>query len=227
MKYGQFCPISKASEVIGEKWTILILRELLMGGSRFSELQRGLGTISPTLLTRRLGDLEDNGLLIRKKIQGQKGYEYFPTDQCQELLPVIMALGEWGMRWTRHNLRPTDCDVGLLMLYLERSILPEKLPGKETVIQFSFTDMTSKANWWLVIKGNEVDACDHDPGRDVDLYFTTTLRTMIEVWTGTSDYKKAIKSDDLSIIGPSVLTGNITSWMSNMAFADIPSASEI
>ena len=227
MEYGQFCPIAKASEIIGEKWTILIVREILMGGVRFSDLQRGLGTISPTLLTRRLTDLEARGMIIRKKIQGRRGYEYFPTESCKELKPILLSLGDWGMRWARTNLVTKDYDVELLMLYLQRSILPENLPGAETVIRFAFTDMTQKANWWIVIRNRDVDICDQDPGKDVDVFFTTTVRTMVDIWTNCTTYRKAVASDKLSIIGPSGLTNNVTAWMSNSIFTDLPSAREI
>jgi DNA-binding HxlR family transcriptional regulator len=227
MEYGQFCPIAKASEIIGEKWTILIVREIMMGGSRFSDLQRGLGTISPTLLTRRLTDLEARGMIIKKKIQGRRGFEYFPTESCKELKPILLSLGNWGMRWARSHLTAKDYDVELLMLYLQRSILPEKLPGVETVIRFAFTDMTEKAHWWIVVRHGDVDICDQDPGKDVDLFFTTTVRTMVDIWTGIITYRKAVASDNLSIIGPTGLTNNVTTWMSNSIFTDLPSAREI
>ncbi|MCB1803649.1 MAG: helix-turn-helix transcriptional regulator, partial [Candidatus Competibacteraceae bacterium] len=113
MEYGQFCPIAKATEIIGEKWTLLIIRELLMGGSRFNELQRGLALISPTILSRRLDSLSEHGLVLKKKIPGQRGFEYFPTESCQELLPIIRSLGDWGMRWARSNLTEKDYDVEL------------------------------------------------------------------------------------------------------------------
>ena len=95
MQYGQFCPIAKATEILGERWTILILRELLMGGRRFSELQRGLGDISPALLTSRLKSLEDQGIVVRRRISGQRGFEYFPTGACEAFLPVALSIGEW------------------------------------------------------------------------------------------------------------------------------------
>ena len=91
MQYNQFCPIAKATEILGEKWTLLIIREILMGGRRFNELQRGLGDISPALLTGRLKSLEQDGLLVRRKIAGQKGHEYLPTEACEALMPVIFA----------------------------------------------------------------------------------------------------------------------------------------
>jgi DNA-binding HxlR family transcriptional regulator len=227
MEYGQFCPIAKASEVIGEKWTMLIIRELLMGGSRFTDLQRGLGTISPTLLTRRLAELEGRGMLIKKKIQGQKGYEYYPTESCKELLPILISLGEWGMKWARTNLTTNDYDVELLMLYLQRSVMPDKLPGAETIIQFTFTDMSDKPNWWLVAKDGVVDICDKDPGKDVDIYFTTTVKTMADVWMGERTYRKVRASGDLSIVGPTGLINDVASWMDGSIFSDLPSAREI
>jgi len=227
MEYGQFCPIAKASEIIGEKWTILIIRELLMGSSRFSELQRGLGTISPTLLTRRLIGLEYRGLLVRKKIQGQKGYEYLPTDSCRQLLPILLSLGDWGMQWARANLNTKDYDVELLVLYLQRSIKPDKLPGNETVVQFKFTDMKEKADWWLLIIDGTVDICDQDPGKDVDIFFTTTVKTMADIWMCGTSYRKAVSDGKLSIVGPRPLVNNVASWMSNSIFTELPSAREI
>ncbi len=227
MEYGQFCPIAKATEILGEKWTILIVRELIMGGRRFNELQRGLSLISPTLLSRRLDALEQRGLVLKKKIRGQKGYEYFPTESCKELLPIIRSLGEWGMRWARANLSEDDYDVELLMLYLKRSIRPQKLVGTETVIRFRFTDIEELPDWWLVVKGEELDLCVKDPGKEVDVYFTCSVRTLADIWMGDNSYRKAITDGTLTVVGNRVLTRNITSWMANSIFADLPPANRI
>lgn len=227
MEYGQFCPIAKATEMLGEKWTLLVVRELLMGGTRFSELQRGLTLISPTMLSKRLDSLEDYGLVLKKKISGQKGYEYYPTRSCSELLPIIQSLGEWGMRWARSNLTEKDFDVELLMLYLKRSIDPSKLIGNETVIRFKFTDIETYPDWWIMVKGDEVDLCVNDPGKNVDVYFTTTVRTMAEVWMGDTSYRKAIASDALKIVGADLLIRDVSSWMQNSIFSGLAPASEI
>lgn len=227
MEYGQFCPIAKATEILGEKWTILIVRELIMGATRFNELQRGLALISPTLLSKRLESLAEHGLVLKKKIPGQKGYEYFATESCKELMPVIVSLGEWGMRWARSSLTEKDYDVELLMLYLKRSVIPEKLVGNETVIRFKFTDINEFSDWWIVVNGTELDVCVKDPGKDVDVYFTSTVRTLADIWMGDSSYRKAQNSGDLTIVGLPQLTNNITSWMANSIFADLPPASEI
>lgn len=227
MEYGQFCPIAKASEIIGEKWTLLIIRELLMGGTRFNELQRGLSLISPTLLSKRLDTLIEHGLVMKKKIHGQKGYEYFPTESCNELLPIIKSLGDWGMHWARSNLTEKDYDVELLMLYLQRSVLPEKLPGNDTVIRFRFTDIKEYPDWWMVVEGDNVDLCVNDPGRDVDIYFTSSVKSLAEIWMGQNTYKKAIRDGELTLVGDRVLTHNVSSWLTNSIFADLPAASEI
>lgn len=227
MEYGQFCPIAKATEILGEKWTILIIRELIMGSTRFNELQRGLSLISPTLLSKRLDSLVANGLILKKKIPGQKGYEYFATESCKELMPVIIGMGEWGMRWARSNLSEKDYDVELLMLYLKRSIVLEKLVGKETVVRFKFTDIKQYPDWWLVVRGDELDLCVNDPGKEVDVYFTSSVKTLADIWMGDNNYKKAQNNGELKIVGDPQLTRNITSWMANSIFSDLPPASEI
>jgi DNA-binding HxlR family transcriptional regulator len=227
MEFGQFCPIAKATEVIGEKWTVLIIREALMGSTRYSEFQRGLSLISPTMLAKRLDSLVAHGLLLKRKIPTQRGYEYFPTKSCKELLPIIRSLGDWGMRWARSNLTEKDYDVELLMLYLQRSIVPENLPGEESVIRFKFTDIQDMSEWWLLVTGDQVDVCIKDPGKDVDVHFTSSMKTMADIWMGDTTYRAAKASGALKVVGHSTLTRNIAAWMNLSIFADLPPASEI
>ena len=226
-RYKQFCPVAKASEILSEKWTFLIIREAIMGATRFNEFQRGMALISPTMLTKRLNDLTDSGLLIRKKIPAQKGYEYHLTGAGKELFPVIKQLGDLCMRWARGQMIDSELDVELLILYLVRSIKPENLPGNETVIQFNFTNLEKLGKWWILVRENDVDACLDDPGRDVDIWFTTDLRTMIEAWMVDISYKQAIRDKRLKLVGPKTLTNNVTLWMANSIFSGIPRASEI
>ena len=229
MHYGQFCPIAKATEIIGERWTILILRELLMGGRRFNEIQRGLGDISPALLTSRLKALEEQGLVSRRAITGQRGHEYFPTAACEALLPVLVSIGEWGLSFARHLLADDDFDIDFLMFYLERSVDPAQLPGDESVIRFRFTDLTEQRNWWLLVCDNGVEICVTPPARDVDVYFTTTVRTMHDVWMGDRTYRDAVNAGDLIIEGEPALTRNVSRWLRPSVFvasdrAPIPKA---
>ncbi len=227
MEYGQFCPVAKAMELLGEKWSLLILRELHMGASRFNELQRGLSLISPTVLTKRLKELADAELILRKKIPGQRGNEYFLTQAGLETLPLLKGIGDWGMRWARGDIRDSELDVELLMLYLQRSIITDSLPGSQSVIRFKFTDLKKLGNWWLLIKGSNVDICLEDPGKEVDVYLTTDLRTMVNCWMGDETYRAAIADKRLKLVGPSVLTRNIQHWISDSIFADIAPAREI
>ncbi len=220
MRYNQFCPIAKATEIIGERWTILIVRELVLGGTRFNELQRGLGDISPALLTSRLKFLEAQGMVVRRKITGQKGYEYFPTEACQEILPVIKSLGDWGMLWARHTILDADFDAEFLMFYLERSIDPTKLIGNETVIKFRFSDLTEQQNWWLLVENEKAQVCLKDPGKDVNVFFNCSVRTMHDVWMGDRTYRDALKSGDLRVEGDLALTRNIQAWLKPSVFAD-------
>jgi len=227
MEYGQFCPVAKATEILGEKWTILIVRELMMGSTRFNELQRGLSLISPTLLSKRLDALIQHGLVMKKKIPNQKGYEYFPTRSCTELKPIILSLGEWGMRWAQSNITQNDYDVELLMLYLQRSINPTNLPGNETTIRFRFTDIEKYPDWWILAQRDRVDLCINDPGKDVDLYITTTVKAMADIWMGKYSYRKAIANQAIKLVGHKALINDIDAWMQTSIFAGIAPATEI
>lgn len=227
MGYYQFCPIAKAMEVLGERWTLLLVRELLMGSTRFSEFQRGLSQMSPSLLTKRLVNLEEMGLIVRKRIPGQRGFEYFPTLACKELMPVVEQVGHWGMRWAREQLTEEDYDLELLMLYLERSIEPGNLIGNETVIRFNFNDVKEYPNWWIVVKGDEVDVCVHDPGKEVDVYFNVCLKVMCQLWMGDISYRKAVADGKLQLVGLSELTKNVERWLKPSIFAGIPPAGDI
>lgn len=227
MSYKQFCPIAKAMEVVGERWTLLVIRELLMGSCRFNELQRGLPGISPTLLTKRLTDLEEKGLLIKKRIPGQKGYEYFPTNPCKELMPVLEQIGSWGMHWARDQMLDEDFDPELLMLYLERSIQPDQLPGSLTVIRFNFNDVHDYPNWWIVVEDDSVEVCVKDPGKEVDIYFNCCVRVMCELWMGDISYKKAMADGRLQLVGPKALIRNVGTWLAPSVFDGMQPASEI
>ncbi len=140
---------------------------------------------------------------------------------------MIKQLGDWGMKWARGQMEDSDLDVELLMLYLKRSIRPEKLVGNETTIQFNFTNLTKLQKWWIVVSGDDVDVCLENPGKDVDVWFTTDLPTMIEIWMGDRTYNSAIRENKLRLIGPPSIINNVSRWMDYSIFAELPSAVEI
>src|SRR4051812_45355293 len=138
IRYGQFCPVAKAAELLGERWTILILRELVLGTTSFNDFQRALSQISPTLLTKRLHELQECGLVVRKQMPDQRRTEYQATAAARELKPIIFGLGKWGMKWARGQMNDDELDVEGLMYGLHRQIAASQLPGGRTVIKFHF-----------------------------------------------------------------------------------------
>ena len=227
MKYGQYCPVAKALDVLGERWTLLIVREMLLGSTRFGALQRGLPNISPTMLTKRLGELEIAGLIIRKHIPGQRGCEYFLSEAGGELAEIVHNLGVWGMRWVRGTMSRADLDVEFLMWNIQRSIDTAKLPGRETVLKFHFSDVKTSRDWWLVISGGERDLCSDDPGKEVDVYFTTDCRTLTEISMGDTSFKAARADGRLKLVGPPILLNTLSSWFLISAFAGIDAAKPV
>ncbi len=228
IQYNQFCPVSKTAEVLGEKWTLLIVRELVLGATRFSKIQRAIPRISPTILNKRLAELQAHGVIVRKRIPEQQGFEYRLTESGRELYPLIVQMAQWGMRWTRSTMSDEDLDVELLMSEIQRRIDPNKLPGGRTVLKFRYTDLSKFAEWWVKIDDGKAELCLEDPGDEVDVYFTTTLRTMTEVWMGDLSLKKAQADGRLKIVGPTSLLRNLRSWFPLYLYADIrpQSASE-
>jgi DNA-binding HxlR family transcriptional regulator len=210
--YGQFCPVAKAAEIVAERWTPLVLRELCYGSTRFNELRRGVPLMSPSLLSRRLKDLEQAGIVFRTK--HLRSWEYRLTPAGLELAPVIEQLGIWGKRWVRADIDKGDLDAGLLMWDMHRKLHQEKLPAGRTVLRFDFSGTTSgKRRWWLVIENGEVDLCLHDPGFDVDLHVRTSLRTMTRIWLGDDDLEHALREHALALEGPRTLVQAFPSWL--------------
>ena len=163
--YGQFCPVSMAAEVFCSRWTPLILRELLMGTTRFNELRRGVPKMSPALLSKRLRSLERAGIVTRSGSGGRTSYTV--TERGRELEPIVNALGLWGLRWIG-DLGEEDLDPHLLLWDMKRTLPVDAWPRARTVVAFAFDDVPRKdAAWWVVVSGGEVDICDYDPGFDV------------------------------------------------------------
>ncbi|MDA4847420.1 winged helix-turn-helix transcriptional regulator [Hoeflea poritis] len=221
MRYGQFCPIAKSLELIGDRWTILVLREVLMGGRRYNEIQRGLGGISSALLSKRLKWLVECGLLDRMTKPGTN-VRYFPTKSALELQPVLMALGNWGMKWTQSNLSADDYDVELLMLYLERSIDLEGLLVPRIVVRFEFVDLAEQRLWWVIAEPASVEICTTNPEFDVDVFLTVPLGLMTNIWLGHDSYRRAESAGELILHGNAALVRNIESWLRCSEFSPQP-----
>ena len=219
--YGQFCPMAKATELIGEKWTLLILRELFLGTKRFNEFQRALSRMSPTLIAKRLKHLEKHGIIIRKKISGQKSYEYLLTIAGQELSPMIEILAVWGMRWVTNELSEDELDINFLMMDLQRKLVIDHIPGHKAIICLMFDDQIKHKSWWFIIDNDLVDLCTSDPGQDVDLYISSSVRTIVEVWRGDLSIHAAINKKSIKLTGIKHLIRTMPDWFGINPYKDI------
>src|SRR5688500_2268153 len=181
--YGQFCTVARAAHALCERWTPLVIRELLCGSKRFNDLHRGVPRMSTSLLVQRLRHLENLGV-VRREVVG-KVSEYSLTQAGEELRPIIMALGHWGASWIGSVLREDELDAGLLLWDMRRSARIAEFPPKPVVIHFKFRDARpGEGAWWLVVEHGVADLCRDDPGRELTLVVDATVRALTDVWTG-------------------------------------------
>ena len=212
--YGQFCPVAKAAELFCERWTPLIVRDLAAGATRFSELRRGVPLMSPTLLSRRLKQLQTEGVIERRKRQGARGYTYHLTEAGLEFVPLVEGLAVWGQHWSRRQLAEGEIDLGLLLWSIERSADTSVFAGKQTVISLLLTDQPDgKQQWWFVNRPEKCELCLEDPGFETDLYMTTTLPDMIYIIRGDLPLTRAISDGRLDVHGPTTVKRKLRPWL--------------
>ena len=221
--YGQFCPIAKASEILGERWTHLIIRELGAGSESFNDLRKGLPLISPSLLSSRLKSLEAADVVARTETES--GIRYTLSEAGRELKPIIIQIGIWGHRWARSKLTPEDLDPSLLMWDIHRTMNADYFEPERNVLYFEFSDYTAKSRrWWLVVSDGDVDVCMKDPGYDIDLEIVTDVRTLTGVWMGEFSLGQALRDHRIRLTGQAKLKRDISTWLGRNYFADIKAA---
>lgn len=212
MHYRQFCPIAKAAEIIAERWTPLVVHELLAGSVRFSDIRRGVPLMSQTLLSQRLKELERVGIVVRRGVGGG-AREWHLTEAGKALGPLIHQFGEWGLRYAQDPLEESDLDVTVLVWNIKRRVDTSVFPGRRTTVHFEFTDAPEgKRLWWLVNEPRAVDLCPFDPGFPVDLYVTTDVRTMVAVWFGKLAWEAGVRSGKVEVTGARQLRERLRNW---------------
>lgn len=210
--YGQYCPISRALDVLGERWTLLIVRDLLVGTTRFNELARGLPRLSRSLLSMRLRQLE------RADIVEHATGEYLLTRAGRELLPIVFGLGEWGARWAFGDPRPGELDAELLVWWMHTRLDTSGFPGKRKVFHLRFSD--DRRPFWIVVEPVGPSVCQVDPGFEADVTIRTDVPTLYQVWLGRLPVEEAVRSGRLSFLGPSALTRRMATVLRLSPVAD-------
>jgi DNA-binding HxlR family transcriptional regulator len=191
--YGQYCPVARASEILADRWTPLIVRELLAGVHHFNELDRGLPGISRALLVERLRRLERMGIVERHADERSRGVEYALTRAGRELQRVIDVLGGWGARWAFGDPRPSELDPIVLLWWMRRRVHRHRLPARRVVIEFDFHGGRTR-RYWLVLEQTDVSVCLQHPKFDVDLRVVADIEAFYRVWLGRITLSEATRA---------------------------------
>jgi DNA-binding HxlR family transcriptional regulator len=193
-RYGQYCPITRSLEVLGDRWTLLVVRDLLVGATRFNELARGLPGMSRGLLSKRLAQLERDGLVLHAD------GAYRPTAASEELRPLIFGLAEWGARWAFGEPRPDELDPTVLMWWIRGGIDPERFGGGRTVLHVRMPD-APRTRFWFVVTPADVSLCFTDPGFDVDVTVEASLGVLYQIWVGVVALRAAVRDGLVTLSG--------------------------
>lgn len=217
--YGQFCPVAMASEILCSRWTVLLVRELLCGSTRFNDLRRGVPRMSPALLSKRLKELERAGVIVAAP-GGRGVVEYTLSPAGEELRPIVLGMGNWGQRWVETRLSLKNLDPSLLMWDMRRHLDPRAVPGSRRTIQFRYPELPEgRRDWWLVVDGATVDLCSFDPGFEVDLVVMGPLRSMTAIWMGISTLRQEVEAGRLELLGDAALVRSMPRWLGLSPFA--------
>jgi DNA-binding HxlR family transcriptional regulator len=214
--YGQFCPIAKASEILATRWTPLILRELMTGIHSFNDIHRGVPLISRAVLVARLRELENHGIIERRRRAGGAGHEYWLTAPGDALRPVVSELGHWGLTHARDRVKPTDLDPTILLWGLRKRAILDALPNRRVVLRFEFAGVPANRTkfriLWLVLERSGADVCAKDPGFAVDLVFRGKIADFVNVYLGHLLWRD-MEGKSLTIEGDRKLARQVPTWI--------------
>jgi DNA-binding HxlR family transcriptional regulator len=222
--YAQYCPVAKASEILGDRWTLLIVREMLGGASGFNELQRGLPGISRSVLSDRMRALERAEVVERRTGPRGRTLEYRLTPAGRDLEPAVQAIGEWGATWSVAEPRREELDPYMLVVWMARHVDRQRLPPNRTVVKFDFRG--PKGRYWMVLEPSEVSVCLQHPGFDVDLEVSVDTATLYGVYLGRANLGGAMGAGQLTMTGPRTLQRGFGHWFTWSAFAPASRSAE-
>jgi DNA-binding HxlR family transcriptional regulator len=222
-KYHQYCPVARACEILADRWTPLIVRELLFGSRHFNELRRGLPRISRSLLVARLRHLEDNGVIERRTDARPNVTEYILTEAGSDLADVIKQLGTWAIKWVFVDPNREELDPALFLWKMHQRVDHRELPRERTVVQFDLTGRKGR-RVWLVLVSHDVSSTLTPPGLRSDLIVRADVSVLYRVWAGFLDYDAAVRSGEIVLEGPSALVRAFPRWFMWSPLADVARA---
>jgi len=217
--YDEACPISKATSVLCERWTLQIIREMLLGASRFSEFQKYLPKISPTLLNSRLSMLQQEGIVVRRKIPEKRGFEYQLTPAGTALQPVLSELGKWGMQWVFEGMSEEQLNVSTIVRDFAFALDTSQMPSGDSTIQFAIDCEASTVRKYVLVRDAKTQVCEDNIGYEVDVYLTAALKTFYDIWFGEIRLETACKQGLLKIVGAPVYARRLSRWLRTSQFA--------
>lgn len=214
--YAQVCPLAKAAELLCERWTLLVVRELVLGARRFSELRRGIPGVSPTMLSQRLRELEAGGIVVRaRKTRGRdaRAAEYDLTPAGIALAPILRQVSGWGQQYAVANLRREDMEPSYLMWVAHKTLHFKEPAASRRVIAYELVDApVGRQRWWIVIEGSEAELCYRHPGFEVDLTVRTRLRPMSLLILGKLSPREAVRTGAVELDGSAELRRTFPVW---------------
>jgi DNA-binding HxlR family transcriptional regulator len=215
--YGQYCPVARAAEVLGDRWTLLVVRDLVEGAHRFGELADGLPSMSRTLLSQRLRSLEREGIVERRRTENGH-HEYWLTEVGEDLKPALLALGEWAARnYSRDPVR-RELDARLLLTWILRELRRDELPGGRFLVRFDFRAPRA-STIWLLCEDHEPSICTADPGFESDLVVTTDLAALNRLFAGRIALSVALRSGAIALEGSRSAVRGFSRWFGESPFA--------
>lgn len=193
--YGQFCPVARAAEIVSSRWTLVLLRELLAGSTKFNDLRNGVPQMSPSLLSKRLSEMEETGIVEKRPAPKGRGFHYLITDSGKALGPIIFNLGLWGQKYVLSEYAKHELDPTLLMWDIQRRIQTTLFPKKgRFVAEFLIKGApAARRNWWIIIEDRVVDLCIQHSGHENDIFVESDLKTLTNVWMGVCSISSAKK----------------------------------
>ena len=221
-QYGQYCPVAKATEILGDRWTLLIIRDLLTGTRHFNDLERGLPGISRGLLADRLRRLQRMGIVEKQAHRDRRQRtEYRLTRSGEELQPVVESLLVWGSRWAFEEPEAHDLDPLLLLWWMRGRVRVDQLPEHRVVVQFDFTGAVNE-RYWLILAKDDVSLCETDPGFALDMLVTADISALYQVWLGRLEFGDALHRQQIAIDARPALAQAFPNW-----FAYSPAAAAV